>query len=139
VETALVISLCFLFVFGIYQYCRILMIRHVCDNAARHAARAAVVHTYDWDTARVQQEVLSQLAGLQSQLSNFTIQVYQADPNTAANLGPWSDAKYGEHIAVQIDGDYTLPMPSLTGGRILDMNTQAIHIQARCIMSSEAN
>ena len=39
VETAIVISVCLLFLFGIVEYGRFLMIQHLINNAAREGAR----------------------------------------------------------------------------------------------------
>jgi Flp pilus assembly protein TadG len=139
VEAALVISLCFLLLFGIFQYCRILMIRQVCENAARDAARYAVVHTYDKTTADIQNYARARLGGQEQHLANFTIQVYRADPATGANLGPWTDAGFNQCIAVQIDGDYSLPLPSIDLNNIVNMTNTTIHIRGRSTMYSEAN
>src|SRR5476651_1919397 len=45
VEMALVSILLFLFLFGIFEYCRLLFVLHLTENAARDAARFAAVHT----------------------------------------------------------------------------------------------
>lgn len=44
VEAALVMSVFLLFLFGIFEYCRFLLMMHVATNAARDAARYAVVN-----------------------------------------------------------------------------------------------
>jgi hypothetical protein len=139
VEAALVLSLCFLVIFGIFEYCRILFIRQVCENAAREGARFAVVHTYDKTTTDIQNHVLGRLGGQQAHLANFSIQVFRADPATGANLGPWTDAAFNQCIAVEIRGDYSLPMPSLNFDRFFRMTSTTIPILARSTMYSEAN
>lgn len=44
VEVALVMSVFLLFLFGIFEYCRFLLMMHVATNAARDGARYAVVN-----------------------------------------------------------------------------------------------
>src|SRR5262249_47275373 len=54
VETSVVISIALLFMFGIFEYGRFVMTKHLMENAAREGARWATVHTYDGTTAGVQ-------------------------------------------------------------------------------------
>jgi hypothetical protein len=133
VETAAVASLGLLFLFGIFEYGRLLMVRQLLDNAAREGARYAVVHTYDSTVvADTQQRALSVLGGQNGQLGNFGIQVFEADGN-GNNIGLPTDAGFGQYIAVQIDGDYTPVLPSF-----LFMG-KTVHLKAVAMMYSEAN
>src|SRR5262245_20504797 len=95
VESALVLSTALLFLFGIFEYCRYLFVRQVAENAVREGARYAVVHTYDATTAQVQDVVHDYLAGQGAQLQGYSktssIKVHQTDPDTGADLGPWTD------------------------------------------------
>src|SRR5438874_2410866 len=50
VETAVVISIALLFIFGIIEYGRFVFFLQVADNAVREAARYAAVHTNDGTT-----------------------------------------------------------------------------------------
>src|SRR5947209_17897848 len=103
VETAIVISVCLLFLFGIVEYGRFLMIQHLINNAAREGARKAVASTNTatpTTTADIQNTVTTALAG--QYLSNVTISVYKADPTSGANTGVWTDAAFGDGIAVQV-------------------------------------
>ena len=45
VEMQFVCILLFLFLFGIFEYCRLLFTLHIAENAAHDAARFAAVHT----------------------------------------------------------------------------------------------
>ena len=45
VEMAFVSVLLFLMLFGIFEYCTLLYVMHVANNAARDTVRFAVVHT----------------------------------------------------------------------------------------------
>jgi Flp pilus assembly protein TadG len=53
VEAALVISVFLLFLFGVFEYCRYLLVLHVATNAARDGVRYATVNVsrpYNFDT-----------------------------------------------------------------------------------------
>lgn len=131
VETAIVISLCVLILFGIFEYGRFVMARQVIQNAAREGARLAVVSTNTLTTADIQNTVTNYLAG--QQLSGVTINVYWADPDTGVNRGAWTDASFGQGIAVQVSGSYQPVLPSLL------YLPASIPIQVRAVMYSEAN
>src|SRR5205085_10961251 len=131
VETAVVISIALLFMFAIFEYGRYVMFRQIVENAAREGARQAVVNTSSQTTADIQATVTKFLAG--QQLTNLQIQVYKADINTGANLGPWTSAAFGEGIAVEVTGDYKAILPRF--GFLKSTST----IRAKAIMRSEAN
>src|SRR5437763_14093745 len=87
VETALVISLVLLFMFGVLEYGRLLFFMHVANNAVREGARFAAVHTGDGTTqAQVQSYVQTQLGGQQSYLTGLTVNVFNANPSTGAAI-----------------------------------------------------
>lgn len=136
VETALVVILALMFIFGIFEYGRFLMMRNLVDTAVQAGARYAVVHTYDATTTDIQNLVDQMLAGqslhLQSYNKTTSIQVFWADAN-GNNLGPWTDASFGSYIAVRIDSSYRPMLPNL-----LFMNT-SIPVRAVSQMYSEAN
>jgi Flp pilus assembly protein TadG len=133
---ALVISAALLFILGIFEYCRYLFVLELANNAVREGARYAVVHTQDATTAQVQGVVDSYLAGQGVQLQGYSmtssIQVFQADPATGANVGAWTDAAFGQGIAVVLTGNYQPAVPFLLMG-----NT--VPVRAEAVMASEAN
>ncbi|HEV3143824.1 MAG TPA: TadE/TadG family type IV pilus assembly protein [Gemmataceae bacterium] len=131
VETAIVIGVCLLFMFAILQYAHYVMIRQVVENAAREGARQAVVKTSSATTADIQAVVQQYLSG--QNLSNLSIQVYEADPATGANIGPWTSTQWGQGIAVEVSGTYKSILPSF--GFL--PNTVNVHVKS--IMRSEAN
>lgn len=133
VEFAVVFTLFLLIVFGIFEYARYVMMRQLLENAAREGARFAVVHTYDSTTADVEAQVMRRLVGQEQQLQNLAIQVYRADPTTGANLGAWTDARFGESICVQVNGDFNTVLPNFLFMR------NPLPIEGRVIMNSEAN
>lgn len=119
VETAIVISTFILFMYGVLEYGRLTMARHLLDNAAREGARQAVVNTEEMTTADIQNTV-SYYLSIPS-LTNVNTSVFKADPVTQANLGAWTDAAFNDCIAVQVTADYTpiLPVPGLSGTQTL--------------------
>jgi Flp pilus assembly protein TadG len=143
VETAIVSSVFFMFIFGILEYGRYVMVRNVLENAAREGARYAVVHTYDKNTTDVRNVVMSYLAGQGYQLDGFdpntNIQIYKVDaagnPVMDGNGQPvsWNEAAYGEGIGVFITGNYRPVLP------VFLFMGDTIPLNIRCSMSSEAN
>jgi Flp pilus assembly protein TadG len=131
VEAAIVLNLFLLLMFGVMEYGRFVMQGQVLINAAREGARYATVNTNSLSTAQIQSYVTSYLAGQIP--SNLVINVYQADPVTGANAGPWTGASTGVPIAVEITGKYQpmLPITSILPG--------PVPLFAKCITFSEAN
>lgn len=132
-EAALVLPIALLFLIGILEWGRFLLVRQAADHACRSAARYAVVHTYDGTTADVQAEVRRLMAGLDSQIRLASINVFKADPTDGSSIGVWTDAAFGETIAVQLTGTY-VPI----AGRFLFM-PESVPFNALAMMKSEAN
>ena len=105
-ETALVIPIFFVFLLGLFEFARVAMIRQVMDAAAREGARLAVVSTQTSSTAR-SRPPSAYLCG--QDLQNLSILVYKADPTSGANIDVWTNAKIGDCIAVEVNGNY-VPM-----------------------------
>ena len=119
VETALVLPLILLFLFGIMEYGRYILCAQVVINAAREGCRYAVTHTQPVTiggtttgnaTPDVTNQVTKFLAG--QQLSNQNVQVYQSD-SQGNNLGAWNGATPGQYVAVQITGTFQITVPKL--------------------------
>ena len=156
VEAAFIIPICLLFLLGIYEYGRFIMVRQLLDNAAREGARYAVVHTQTKTTADIQNVVDQYLAGQGVQLDAYdktvNIQVFKADPVTGAPLdaygnvvawtaAPFNNAVFGQAIAVQITGTYRPVLPALVAynrGQLTIMPS-TVSVQSTCIMYSETN
>src|SRR5262249_8705156 len=118
----------------------LLFTMEVMNNAAREGARYAVVNTTttNMTTATVQTYVDGFMAGVGSQLSNYSatnnITVYQADPTTGAdNSGGWLNTAWGNPIRVTITGSYTPIVPGML------FLTGSLTLNATCIMYCEAN
>jgi Flp pilus assembly protein TadG len=131
VESAFVLNIFLLLMFGIFEYGRYIMQGQLLINAAREGARYATVNANTVTTAQIQAYVNSYLVG---QLpSNLVISVYEADPTTGANIGTWNNTSAGNSIAVQITGNYQpmLPITSILPG--------PVPVFAKCVTFSEAN
>jgi len=130
VEMALVLPICFVFIFGLFDFCRVLMVRQVADNAAREGARYATVSTDTVTSSQVQTVVQNFLAG---QAPAATISVYLANPATGSNIGTWETAQQGQAIGVQVSTTYT---PILSKFSLLP---SSVPVNATVIMRSEGN
>ena len=150
VEMALVLSMAMLFLFGILEYGRYLMVLQTANSAAREGVRYAVVHTGDGTTsAQVIAVVNSKMAGVDAQLQGYNVNLFTADPSgiynssTSTAIYPptikqlngssWNSATYGSPIVVQITGTYQPILPSF-----LFMNAN-MSITVTAMMNSEAN
>src|SRR3954470_18319969 len=87
VESALVLSVFLMLLFGMFEYCRFLLVLHVTNNAARDGARYASVNVdkpsnfptvdYTDGTGKVypsiQKYTKTRMGGTEKQLQNFKI------------------------------------------------------------------
>lgn len=139
VETALVLPICLLFVLGVFEYSRYLMMLHLATNAAREGCRYAVSHTQPVTidgttqgntTSDVTNVVSNYLAG--QQLYSQAINVYQSD-SLGNNVGAWTDAAAGEFICVKVTGTFQSAVPNL-----LYMSS-SLPVQAFAVMPCEGD
>jgi|SRR5579872_4338193 len=131
VESAIVLNLFLLLMFAVMEYGRFVMQGQLLINAAREGARYATVNTSTVTTAQVQSHVTGYLAGQMP--SSLVINVYQADPTTGANIGPWTNTSAGNPIAVEITGTYQPMLP------IASILPRPVPVSAKCVTFSEAN
>jgi Flp pilus assembly protein TadG len=131
VETSFVLSACLIFIFAIFEFGRILMERHLVDNAAREGARQAIMNTGTLTTSDIQTTVTNYLAGQQFQ--SVTINVYQADPATGNNIGAWNNATYGNSVAVDVSAVYKTMLPGL------GWLPNTVTIRGKSVMRCESN
>ncbi|MDY3552375.1 pilus assembly protein [Gemmata sp. JC717] len=106
VEAALVMSVFLMLLFGMFEYCRFLMVLHVTNNAAREGARYAVVNVDKPSTFNITNYTYTDAAGATQTVQNiesytqdrmggihvrniesFRIAVYSVDP-TGLTLSP---------------------------------------------------
>jgi len=143
VEFAIVSLVLFMILFAIFEYGRFLFVYHITTNAARDAARFAVVHTGGgtmagepasittddvkevWRTGMFNGKAYgSGMFGMENQITGHTVDVF-AVPDTdlyaaTPNLDPagkplWTSATFHQQIAVRITGTYKPVLPGLIG------------------------
>ena len=112
VETAIALPIVFGFMFAVFDIGRAITTKQVLVNATRSAARQAAVGTTTLTTSDIQQIVTTGMGKLA--LSGMTVQVYQADPTTGANIGPFTKAANGQCIAVQVTGNFVPNIPTFS-------------------------
>src|SRR5206468_1523897 len=139
VETALVLPIVLLFLFGIFEYGRYFMTMQLFNNAAREGARYAIAHlqpvtigstTYGNATSDVTNVVTGMTAGVT--LNNQNINVYASDAQ-GNNVGPWNGAIAGQSVTVQITGNFQF----MTAAFLNLPGTIAVDIKSA--MDAEAN
>lgn len=138
VEAALVLPFLMMFLLGVMEYGRYVMMLHVLQNAAREGARYAVAHTepvvvqgvtYGNATSDVTAVVNNFLAG--QSLSGQTVQVYLSD-TSGNNIGTWTNAQGGDLICVRISGNFNFIVASLL------RTSSSLSVQVRSVMRNEA-
>jgi Flp pilus assembly protein TadG len=139
VETALVLPIVLLFLFGIFEYGRYFMTMQLLNNAAREGARYAIAHlqpvtlgntTYGNATSDVTNIVTGMTAGVT--LNNQTINVYASD-SQGINLGSWNSATAGQSVTVEITGDFQFMAAAFLG------LPATIPVDIKSAMDAEAN
>jgi Flp pilus assembly protein TadG len=131
VEAAIVLPVAFLFMFGIFDFGRAVLTEQLLENATRAAARKAVVGTTTLTTSDIQAAVASSMGALA--LQSMNVQVFQADPNTGANIGPWAKAENGQCIAVQVSGNFVPIVPNFS------LLPKPLAMSSKALMDVEAN
>src|ERR1700722_6198723 len=109
VQPALVLNVCLMFLLGLCDFVRVIMLRQIVTNAAREGCRYAVVNTSTATTAQVQSCVTTYRCG--QPINSLVISVYQADPTTGANIGTWPNAGRSDSIGVQSTGTISTMPP----------------------------
>lgn len=143
VEFAFVVTIFFMFLFGIFEYCRYLLTLHVTTNATREGARYAVVNldkpanfpttaftfSYTVPSSRtrtypsIQTTVNDHMGGIDRMIDGYTVDVFPCDTTQLfaatpviqpkAGAAAWNDAGFGERIAVRVRGTYRPVLPNL--------------------------
>jgi hypothetical protein len=138
VETALVLSLLLLFLFGIFEYGRYLMVMQMLANAAREGSRYAAcnvdksgsfVTTGESGRVSITEHVRQMSRGTDRMIENFQVRVFPCDdaglyanpPLIQPRSGStsWNDATFTQRIAVEVTGKYrpVLPVVWLPGAQ----------------------
>lgn len=116
VETALVMIPLLMFLFGIYEYGRLLMDWNLLNNSAREGCRYALANnTNSAVTANVQSIVTNFMAGRDASFSGFTTTVSGTHLGVAT---PVNNLMPGDMITVTVLGNYQfmniIPMISMS-------------------------
>lgn len=136
VEAALVLPILLLFLLGLAEYCRLVLILQLTENAAREGARYAVARTGDGTTKTdIENYVKSRMAGQDGALAGMTIDVLSVDPATGQQVAgsSWDEAPFGGAIMVRVSGTYSAMIPGVT------YLTSSLPVRATAMMTSEAN
>jgi Flp pilus assembly protein TadG len=150
VEAALVITVFFMFLFGIFEYARYIFVLQAANNAVRDGARYAVVRTnIDGTTAAavetdIRNLVEERMGPSKTNLepASYTFEIFLVDSVALSNTPPvcqpasgrfWYEAGFAEKIAVRVRGDYKPSLPSLL------FMSETIPVSATAVMGSEAN
>lgn len=132
VESALVLTVFLMLLFGIFEYARFLLVLHVTSNAARDGARYASVNldkNTNFDTVpdsvsgntSVTQYTTDRMGGVNKQITGFAVSVFAVDgaalattpSNPTARTGyTWNQVSFPDKVAVKITGTYTPLLPS---------------------------
>ncbi len=136
VETALVLVIAFLFIFGVIEYARLLWVYNTTAAAVREGARFASVRTGDGTTtSAIQSRVDTVMGGAQNQLVGYTVTVYNADPETGNPIaGTWTDAPFGGVICVRVQGTFNFFLPGL-----MQLAGNSLAVDVKSTINSEAN
>jgi Flp pilus assembly protein TadG len=106
VETAAVVSVFCMLLFGVVEFCRFIFMRQLIDNAAREGARYAICHSYDATADTDTQNVVrAKMGGMDQKVRNFTINLYHAD--SSGNRVTAYDSSGGSQIATFSDATGT--------------------------------
>jgi Flp pilus assembly protein TadG len=137
VETAAVIIIFVLVLFGVIEYCRFFFMRQLMINAAREGARYAVVHTNDATVdPDTRAQITNRMVAFDSKVQNFTIQLYHADSN--GNRFTTYDSTVSTNYAYSTDstGPYLLDntgtkiyaLKDSTGPYVLDNSNNKVYL-----------
>jgi Flp pilus assembly protein TadG len=139
VEAALVLPVVCMFLFGVLEYGRYVMMMQLLTNAAREGARYAMIHpaavtiagtTYGNANSDVTNAVNIAMGG--QALSSQTISIYLSD-TLGNNIGTWTNAQAGQSICVQISGNY---VPVVW--KLLQLSS-TFPVSVKSVMRSESN
>ena len=107
VETALVLMPLLMFLFGIFEYGRLLMDWNLLDNAAREGCRYALANNQDTTLSTdVTSIVTNYMAGRNTSFSGFTVSVSGTHQGTVYTGNAVNVLAPGDVITVTVSGNY---------------------------------
>ncbi|MGB8167279.1 MAG: TadE/TadG family type IV pilus assembly protein [Chthoniobacteraceae bacterium] len=137
VETAIVLPVMLLMLFGMLEFCRYLLLMQVLTSAARDGCRYALAHTtpviingttYGNADTDVTSIITARSCG--QSLTGQTVSLFTSD-DSGTNLGTWQGCDPGQNVCVQITGTY-----STVVGNLLPM-FKNIPVTIRVVMRGE--
>lgn len=133
VETALVLSLLLLFLFGIFEYARYLLVTQMLSNAARDGARYAATNVDKSSTfvtvneggeTCIRDYVIQECKGADKWVEGFTVTAFPCDSSDVsgsyanppvikpkASYSSWNEASFTDRLAVRITCTYRPVLP----------------------------
>ena len=133
VETALVLSLLLLFLFGIFEYARYLLVTQMLSNAARDGARYAASNvdksnnflTVDEGGREcIRDYVVQECRGADKWVENFQVTAFPCDSSDTSgsyanppqikpktSYSSWNEASFTDRLAVRITATYRPVLP----------------------------
>jgi Flp pilus assembly protein TadG len=149
VEFAVVAPVVLFLLLGIFEFCRLLMVKQLVENATREGTRYAVARTDTLQTNAtidtIKAQVTNYLAQAGFNLTNIQIQIYKCnqageplDLNSAvvgniSQAASWDQTRFGDYICVSLSGIFQPIVPSF-----LNMAPD-MTVSATVIMCSEGN
>ncbi len=138
VETTLVLSIFLLFLFGLLEYARFVMVYQAMQNAAREGARyaIAVINPDTVSNTNVETEVKNRLKGMDRNVNNFNVTIYaivMRNGVQGTKLANRYDASPEDGVVVEISYNYKPALPSFL------LMKSSVAIKARCVMYAEGN
>ncbi len=122
VETAIVISMALLLLFGIFEYSRFLFTLQLFHNAAREGARMAIANTDDMTTANITTVIQQSLANQNAGMPSFSIAISglalrdRTDANGTVTRGTiitdWTQAAPTDGVVVTVSGTFVPALPT---------------------------
>lgn len=154
VESALVLPMFLMILFGIFEYCRFLMVLHVTGNAARDGARYASVNlskpstfsTTDYTDASgtvypsVVKYTTARMGGTQGNVQGFAVTVTARDETGAVITGTqWNGVSFPKRVGVAVTGIYrpVVPLQIFTGKFGLYIIPDNIPVNANAAVACE--
>jgi Flp pilus assembly protein TadG len=139
VGASLVLPIYLVFMLGLFDYGRYLMMLHLTTNATREGARYALTHTQPVTVQNVTAgnattdvtAIVTAAMGGQS-LTGQTVQVYGSN-STGTNSGTWIDTPAGGSICVKISGTFAFVTPKMLG------LPNTIAVSAQSVVRCESN
>jgi hypothetical protein len=135
VETAFVLPIFLLFLFGIYEFGRLLFTQQVMDAAARETARYAVsvINAETITEQHMSDYARQRMFGMDQKVGNFQLNVegIALKDGDSHKVGDppfsWKDAGPTDGVRVRISGNFLTPLPQfIFFGKTITLSSTAV-------------